>query len=100
MKHVIVCLIMLAFGNNALADKYVKGYTKKDGTYVQGHTKTSPDSNRYNNKSSESNGGSHRDEYSNYGATNKSNSSYGGFDNDKDGISNTYDKHPESSKSW
>lgn len=41
-------------------------------------------------------GGSRRDEYSNNGATNKSNSSYGVYDNDKDGISNPYDRKPES----
>jgi hypothetical protein len=33
----------------------VKGYTKKDGTYVQSHKKTNPDQIRRNNYSSEGN---------------------------------------------
>lgn len=41
------------------------GYVKKDGTYVQPHQKSDPDSKRYNNRGSRSNGGSQRDEFSN-----------------------------------
>jgi hypothetical protein len=71
----------------------------KDGTYVQGHYKSSPDQYRYNNRSSQSNGGSQRDEYSSgLGATNKNNSLYGYRDNDNDGLSNSYDRYPESKK--
>ena len=43
---------------------------------------------------------SKRDEFSSSGATNKSNSSYGRYDNDNDGISNSYDKKPESSNGY
>ena len=90
--------LALLLTTNALADTYVNGYTRKDGTYVQGHTRSSPDSSRSNNYNSRSNGGNQRDEYS--GATNKSNSGYGLYDNDNDGISNSYDTTPESGSGY
>ena len=96
MKSAIFALLLVLTSSVVFADSYVKGYTKKDGTYVEGHTRSSPDQYRYNNLNSDSNGGSRRDEYSTNGATNKANSSYGSFDNDKDGISNPYDSNPES----
>ncbi|MGD0291890.1 MAG: hypothetical protein ABSC63_19935 [Candidatus Binataceae bacterium] len=34
-----------------LADEYVHGYTRSDGTYVQGYMRSPPDSNPYNNYS-------------------------------------------------
>lgn len=94
----ILALLLVTFTATTLADTYVKGHTRKDGTYVQGHTRSSPDSYRSNNLNSQTNGGTQRDEYS--GATNKSNSSYGLYDNDKDGISNSYDNKPESASGW
>lgn len=101
-KLIFFTIAMLAFSSTpAFADKWVNGYYKKDGTYVQGHYRSSPDSYRYNNRSSQSRGGSQRDEYSSgLGATNKSNSSYGWRDNDNDGLSNSYDRKPESKKNW
>lgn len=100
MKYLIFYVLVLTFSTNAIAAKHVKSYTRKDGTYVQGHTKSSSDTYRFNNKNSNSNGGNRRDEFSNYGATNKSNSSYRSYDNDKDGISNAYDRKPESGNNW
>ena len=100
MKRTVFLISLVALSTGALADEYVRGY-KKDGTYVQGHTKSSPDEYRYNNKGSQSYGGSQRDEYSSgTGATNKSNSSYGWRDNDNDGVSNPYDRKPDSRKGW
>ena len=99
MKH-LLALILLTLSTYALADKHVNGYVRKDGTVVQGYTRSSPDQYRYNNNSSQSNGGNKRDEYSTYGATNKSNSSYGNYDNDNDGVANPYDKKPESANGW
>jgi len=99
MKHVALFLTVLAFSSAASADKWVNGYSRKDGTYVQGHTRSSPDEYRYNNRGSQSSGGSQRDEYSaGTGATNKSNSSYGWRDNDRDGASNPYDRNPDSKR--
>lgn len=82
----------------AFADKAVRGYTRSDGTYVQGHTRSSPDAYRSNNPGSESRGGNRRDEYSTDSATNKSNAGYGYRDNDRDGVSNAYDRKPESKR--
>jgi hypothetical protein len=104
MKRLVFigCSLSMVFGfNSALADKWLNGYMKKDGTYVQGHYRASSDSYRYNNPSSQSRGGGHRDEFSSgLGATNKSNSSWGWRDNDNDGIINSYDRKPESGKEW
>jgi len=100
MKRLIICTIALLVTTSAFAGTYVQGHTRKNGTYVQGYTRSSPDAYRSNNRNSESNEGNRRDEYSNYGATNKSNSSYGSFDNDKDGVSNPYDRQPESGRGW
>jgi hypothetical protein len=101
MKRAVLSLTLAILSGSALADKYVNGYYRKDGTYVQGHTKSSPDEHRYNNKGSRTYGGSQRDEYSSgTGATNRSNSSYGWRDNDNDGVSNSYDRNPDSKRGW
>jgi hypothetical protein len=101
MKSTVLLIALVTFSGAALADKYVNGYTRKDGTYVQGHMKSSPDAYRYNNRGSQSYGGRQRDEYSSgTGATNKSNSSYGWRDNDSDGVSNPYDRKPDSKRGW
>ena len=76
---VILALVPLT----ALADQYVNGYTRSDGTYVQPHYQSSPNSNRYDNYSSQNNTnpytgdkGSQRNEYSDPPAYNKSNPMY------------------------
>lgn len=98
---VVFAFVLSLFSGSASADKWVNGYTKKDGSYVQGYQKSSPDSYRYNNNGSQSNGGSQRDEYSSgTGATNKGNSSWGYRDNDNDGYSNPYDRKPDSKKNY
>lgn len=45
MKY-IFAVFAIILSTNALAGKSVKGYTRSDGTYVQGYTRSSPDSNR------------------------------------------------------
>lgn len=37
------------------ADTFVRGYTRKDGTYVQPHYRSNPDGNRFNNFSTQGN---------------------------------------------
>ena len=96
----IFAVLAIILSTNVIAAKSVKGYTRSDGTYVQGYIRSSPDSNRYNNYGSQTNGGSKRDEFSSSGATNKSNSGYNRYDNDNDGISNSYDRKPESSNGF
>ncbi|NTU47349.1 hypothetical protein HGA88_07045 [Candidatus Roizmanbacteria bacterium] len=104
MKRLIfvgLAIFMILGFNSVLADKWINGYSKKDGTYIPGHYRTSSDSYRYNNSSSQSQIGTRRDEFSSgLGATNKSNSSWGSRDNDNDGIINSYDRKPESSSNW
>lgn len=101
MKRKVLLFTLITLCGVAIADQYVNGYTRKDGTYVQGHVKSTPDAYRYNNKSSQTNGGTQRDEYSTgTGATNRSNSSYGWRDNDNDGVINPYDRRPESKRGW
>lgn len=39
----------------AHAQTYVRGYTRRDGTYVQGHYRSRPDSSVYNNYSTRGN---------------------------------------------
>jgi len=44
-----VLLLLCSFGASAFADTYVRGYTKKNGTYVQPHYRSSPDRSYNNN---------------------------------------------------
>jgi hypothetical protein len=46
-----VALVAAMLSATASAQVYVKGYTKKDGTYVAPHYRSSPDGSRYNNYS-------------------------------------------------
>ena len=54
MKIIIASLILVA-SSLAMADNYTQGYVRKDGTYVEGHYKTAPDRNPYNNYSTQGN---------------------------------------------
>jgi len=52
----IVTAIMLTTVSYSQAyDTYVNGYTSNNGTYVQPYYRTAPDSNRFNNYSSQGN---------------------------------------------
>ena len=48
-------LVLLALVGTAQADEYVNGYVRKDGTYVQPHYRTAPDSTIQNNYSTQGN---------------------------------------------
>lgn len=88
MKKIII-IAMIAVSSSASAES-VRGYTRSDGTYVQGYQRSSGDEYRSNNYGSQSNGGYQRDEYSSGGgATNRSNPSYGIYDNNNNGVSNS-----------
>ncbi|MGE5513850.1 MAG: hypothetical protein ACM31O_21695 [Bacteroidota bacterium] len=66
----------------ASADTYVRGYTRRDGTYVQPHYQTNPDGNKFNNYSTQGNVNPYTgkpgtvDPFNSLGSTN-SNSGYG-----------------------
>ena len=51
----LITLLMLSVTTSTLAGTYVKGYVKKDGTYVEPHYRSSPDSSKFNNYSTEGN---------------------------------------------
>jgi len=57
MKMKLATLLCgLLFVSNAWGgDVYVRGYTKKDGTYVQPHYRTSPNSTKSDNYSTKGN---------------------------------------------
>lgn len=93
MKRTALLLSLFFISGAVFADQYVSGHYRKDGTYVQGYSRSSPDEFRYNNRNSQTNGGYQRDEFSSgNGATNMSNSSYGWRDNNNNGILNSFDK--------
>lgn len=53
MKKLLLALAIVSLP--ALADVYVPGYVKKDGTYVQGHYQTSPNGTKLDNYSTQGN---------------------------------------------
>lgn len=55
MKKVICGLLLLVGAVASAKDVYVNSYYRKDGTYVQGYHRTSPDNDVYNNYSTKGN---------------------------------------------
>lgn len=55
MKRSIFALSLALVCATTVADEYVRGYTKKDGTYVEPHHRTNPNSRRDDNYSSHGN---------------------------------------------
>lgn len=55
MKRLALLAILAAFSTTVTADQYVNGYTRSDGTYVQGYYRSSPNSVKYDNYSSQGN---------------------------------------------
>jgi len=56
MRLIALSLILLvSFVNQCLADEYVNGYSRSNGTYVQGHYKTDSDNTVNNNYSTQGN---------------------------------------------
>lgn len=51
----ILAVLLATFAMSAVADKSVRGYTRKDGTYVAPHHRSDPDGRRDNNWSSKGN---------------------------------------------
>ena len=93
MKKFIVVLlgILLVFPSVVLAkDVHVKGYYRKDGTYVRPHIRSAPDSYRWNNYGPSRNSGELmsprlRD------SDGDGSPNYMDHDDDNDGISDEYD---------
>ena len=55
MKTIIALVLATAFATPALADQYVKGHTRSDGTYVAPHYRSTPNSVQYDNYSTKGN---------------------------------------------
>lgn len=56
MKKILIgALISISTFSGLLADTYVNGYTKSNGTYVKGHYRSSPNSSKNDNWSTKGN---------------------------------------------
>jgi len=55
MKPTLLILALLSVCTITYADTYVRPHVRSDGTYVEGHYRSSPDSSRLNNYSTEGN---------------------------------------------
>lgn len=51
----IIAIALLALSAQAVADEYVNGYVRKDGTYVQPHMRSSPNNTQMDNYSTQGN---------------------------------------------
>lgn len=82
MKAALLLLVLAS--TPALADQYVNGYVRSDGTYVQGHYRSDSNSTKYDNYSSQGNTnpytgqrGSQGSEFSNPPSWNTNSNPYG-----------------------
>lgn len=55
MKRFALLIGLLTVSTQVFSDQWVNGYTRQNGTHVDGYHRTSPDSNPYNNYSSPGN---------------------------------------------
>jgi hypothetical protein len=54
MKTIMLAVLMAA-SSACIADEFVSGYVRSDGTYVQPHFRSSPNSYKFDNYSSQGN---------------------------------------------
>jgi hypothetical protein len=55
MLKIVVLALLGCLALTSFADEYVNGYFKKDGTYVQGYFKSSPNTTNIDNYSTQGN---------------------------------------------
>jgi hypothetical protein len=55
MKRLIAITLLMGVAGTALADQYVQGHTRSDGTYVQGYTRSNANTVKYDNYGSQGN---------------------------------------------
>ena len=54
-RFLIIMFLLFAFSCEVYADTYVRGYTRRDGTYVSGHYRSTPNHTRLDNYSTRGN---------------------------------------------
>ena len=55
MKKLATIVALIVASATVSADTYVRGYIRSDGSYVAPHYRSSPDSSRFNNYSTQGN---------------------------------------------
>lgn len=55
MKKTLAAALLAVLSTAALAQSYVRPHVRSDGTFVQGHMRSAPDGNPYNNYSTQGN---------------------------------------------
>ena len=75
MKSIAFFLGLIFSWSTIANDVHVRGYTRRDGTYVAPHVRSAPDSTRTNN----------------YGDRTPQSQTYSDRDKDNDGVYNQYD---------
>ncbi len=91
-KLVLIALLIVSAGANS--DDYVKGYIKKDGTYVQGHYKTQKNNTDMDNYSTKGNYNPHTGQY---GTKIPQNGGYGSGSNTSNYNNGYYNQQNQSS---
>jgi hypothetical protein len=61
IKRILAALICLLTSSLVLADTWLNGYVRRDGTYVQGHYRQEPNSTNLDNYSMQGNVNSYND---------------------------------------
>ncbi len=91
MVLAVLGIFLVAMGGNAFAGR-VKGYYRKDGTYVRSYYRSNPDGNKSNNYGTSR---SNSDRLNPYGRDNDRDGvpNYLDMDDDNDGISDDYDSN-------
>lgn len=55
MKQLVAAVAMFAVAASAFADQYVRPHIRNDGTYVEGHYRSTPNNTAYDNYSARGN---------------------------------------------
>lgn len=93
LAKIIFIVLLLSASIPAVADVYVEGYYRKDGTYVRPHIRSNPDGVKWNNYGPSQRSSELMNPWSrNYDQDGTPN--YLDFDSDNDGWMDDYDSNP------
>lgn len=90
MRISMLLLGILLFTTTSFAQVYVEGYSRKDGTYVSPHYRSSPNSSKWDNYGPSTSSSGTQSPYSRDNDSDGSPNLYD-YDDDNDGISDDYD---------